>query len=443
MTPGRVFVLLILIVGAVGAVVNGAVFYVRLLYLGGALLSIAWLMTFLSLRGIRIERQSRSQRGSVGDIFEEHYDVYNASLLPTMWLEVSNESPLPHPAGSRVLTLLRGRQKRSYTARSWLTTRGGFALGPTRLTSGDPFGIFRVTRILPPKNRLVVLPMQFRMEQFVSPVGMLPGGKAIRRKSLDITPHAAGVREYVPGDPMKRIHWPTSIRRGSLMVKEFEQDPQSEVWFFVDAHLSAHSAKSIEEAAAPPIDDLLLLRRHKMKLPPSTMEYAVTITASLAHYFLEQRRSVGMVTASEREYEIIPAERSERQEAKILEALAFLQAGSTFTLPSLITAQMGQLPQGSSAILITPMVWHELLLAVDSLQRRSLRPVVILLMAQSFGSRTSNEDLAQALAARRVPVCKVYCDADLAEALSSFTNNTFSQDKSWRTQHAQPFTYST
>jgi hypothetical protein len=30
------------------------------------------------------------------------------------------------------------------------------------------------------------------------------------------------------------------------------------------------------------------------------------------------------------------------------------------------------------------MIWSELLLAVDSLQRRNLRPVVVLLMAQSL-----------------------------------------------------------
>ena len=94
-------------------------------------------------------------------------------------------------------------------------------------------------------------------------------------------------------------------------------------------------------------------------------------------------------------YKVIPAERSERQEAKILEELAFLQAESTYTLPGLVTAQMGQFPQGSSAILITPMIWPELLMAVDSLQRRNVRPVVVLVDVESFGSRTNNEDLAQ------------------------------------------------
>ena len=431
MTPGRIFVLLILAVGAVGTMVNGAVFYVRLLYLGSLLIIIAWVLRMLSLNGIKVGRQARSLRASVGDIFEEHFEVSNASKLPKLWLEVSNESSIPNATGSRLITLLRARQKRSYTARTWITNRGGFQLGPTKITSGDPFGIFRVSRVFPASSTLMVLPMIFHVNQFLSPPGLLPGGRAIRRKSMDITPHAAGVREYVTGDAMKRIHWPTSIRRDQLMVKEFEQDPQAEVWLFLDTYKSVHIEKASEEIISP-VDDLILLRRPKFKLPPSTLEYSISITASLAHYFLEQRRSVGLVTSLGRSYKIIPAERSERQEAKILEALAFLQAESTFTLPSLVTAQLGQLPQGSSAILVTPMIWSELLIGVDSLQRRKLRPVVVLLMSQSFGSRTSNEDLAKSLAERNVPVCRVYCDADLSETLSSFATTTFSQDLSWR-----------
>jgi uncharacterized protein (DUF58 family) len=412
--------------------VNGAVYYVRLLYLGALLLVLAWLLTALSLRGIVVERRARSSRAGVGDVFEEHFEIVNNSRITKLWLEVANETKIPNATGSRVVTLLRGRQKRSYTARTWLTSRGGFRLGPTTLTSGDPFGIFRVSRQFPAVSNLVVFPMLFPVRDFLSPPGLLPGGKAIRRKSIDITPHASGVREYVSGDPMKRIHWPTSVRRDRLMVKEFEQDPQAEVWFFLDTHKNVHIARSGEQYSTPPLDDLLLIRRRKVKLTPSTLEYSISITASLAHYFIEQRRSVGVVTASENAYEVIPAERSERQEGKILEALAFLQGESTITLPSLISAQIGQLPQGSSAILVTPMAWTELLLAVDSLQRRNLRPVVVLLMAQSFGGRHSNEELARSLAERNVPVCPVYCEADLSETLSSFSANTFSQESSWR-----------
>jgi uncharacterized protein (DUF58 family) len=420
------------VVGGVGTAVNGATFYIRMFYLGVLIIVLAWLLTALSLRGIQIERRARSVRAAVGDIFEEHYEIINTSRIPKLWLEVVNETDIPFATGSRVITFLRGRQKRSYTARTWLTSRGGFALGPTTLSSGDPFGLFRVSKQFPASAPLIVIPMLVNVTEFLSPPGLLPGGKAIRRKSIDVTPHAAGIREYLPGDAIKRIHWPTSIRRGQLMVKEFEQDPQAEVWLFLDTHKMAHMARPREPQEAPPVDDLFLLKRRKIKLHPSTLEYSITITASLAHYFLGQRRSVGLVAASGRTYKVIPAERSVRQEAKILEELAFLQAESTFTLPMLAAAQMGQLPQGSSAILITPTTSPELLLAVDSLQRRSLRPVVVLVMLQSFGAHISNEDLAKSLEERNVPVCRIYCDADLSETLSSFYAKRNAQERAWR-----------
>jgi uncharacterized protein (DUF58 family) len=430
-TPGRILVFLILGVGAVGTLVNGGQVYIRLLYLGALLILLSALITSLAMRGIKVDRQARSLRGSVGDIFEERFEVWNDSRLPKLWLEVANDSSIPHSTGSRILTFIRPHQRRIYMARNWLTRRGGYILGPTTVSSGDPFGIFRVSLNYPARSSLVVLPMLFPITEFGTPPGLLPGGRAIRRKSMDITPHASGVREYVTGDPMKRIHWPTSIRRDQLMVKEFEQDPQSEVWLFLDTHRGVHFSRPGEDNL-PPVDDLFLIRRQQIRLAPSSLEYSVSITASLAHFFLGQRRAVGLVTASHSNYTVISAERSERQEAKMLEELAFLQAESTYTLPGLVTAQMGQLPQGSTAILVTPMVWNELLLAVDSLQRRKVRPVVILLMVESFGSRTNNEELALQLMARNVPVCKIYCDADLSETLSRFSENTFVKDAAWR-----------
>ena len=74
----------------------------------------------------------------------------------------------------------------------------------------------------------------------------------------------------------------------------------------------------------------------------------------------------------------------------------------------------------------------EILLAVDSLQRRSLRPVVVLLMMQSFGTRASNDDIARSLEERSVPVCRVFCDADLAQTLSTFYSKTSSTETTWR-----------
>lgn len=433
MKSGRILIALLIVAGIAGAFATGAPIYSRFLALGIliVILSAGW--SWLALRSLRLSRQARSLRANVGDIFEELFEVSNRGWLVNLWIEILNESKIPNVSGSRLLTLVGGRQKRSYTARTWLTQRGAFALGPTSTIVGDIFGLFRFRRSFPAADTIIVMPMIFDLTKFVSPPGLLPGGQVIRRKAPDVTPHAAGVREYMAGDPMKRIHWPTSIRRGQLMVKEFEQDPQAEIWLFLDAQKKAHSRipyrmENQKSAALLFKVDAFLFGHHpEFHLPPSTIEYAVSIVASLSHYLLDQRRSVGLVTSG-RALTTIPAERSERQEGKILETLAFVEPESPLSLAGLVASQAQQLPQGSSAILVTPTVSPDLLVAVDDLQRRALRPVVVLLISETFGGPRGSDRLMRSLAERNIPFCPIYCDADLSSALGSFANKSFTQD---------------
>ena len=430
MKISRILAAIIILVGLVGALVDAGDIYVRMLYLGILFILLSWIWTRISLRGLDVRRRARSLRASVGDVFEEHYEIVNESRVGKLWVEIVNESTMPMVSGSRVMTLVGRNQRRTYVARTWLFRRGGFKLGPTRLTSGDPFGLFREERIIPAFSSLIVLPMIYPISSFLSPPGLLPGGQVIRRKAIDMTPHASGVREYVSGDPMKRIHWPTTARRDQLIVKEFEQDPQSEVWLFLDAQYGVHIEKPFEQPEIAS-DSWIFGRRPKFELPPSTLEYAVSIAASLAHYYIEQRRAVGLVTVS-RQYQIIPAERSERQEGKILETLAFIEADSELSIAGLVAAQAGQLPPGSSAILVTPTVKPELMAAIDDLQRRNLRPVVVLLIADSFNGEAGGEKLYTTLYERNIPVCRIYCGADLSYELSNFSSRIISQDTVWQ-----------
>jgi len=430
MRTGRILAAILLLGGLVGVLVGAREIYMRLLYIGALLVAVSWLWAQISLRGLSLNRRARSLRASVGDVFEEHFELTNESRVSKLWVEVFNDTNMKGASGSRLLTMVGKGQRRTYIARTWLDRRGGFKLGPTRLISGDPFGLFRKEKAISTEHSLIVLPMIYEISSFISPPGLLPGGQVIRRKALDITPHASGVREYVPGDPMKRIHWPTTARRGQLIVKEFEQDPQAEVWLFLDAQSTVHAEKPYEMPGLQS-DGWIFNQRPEFKLAPSTLEYAISTTASLAHYFILQRRAVGLVTAGHH-YTVIPAERSERQESKILETLAFIEAESDLSISGLVAAQAGQLPQGSSAILVTPTVYPELLATVDDLQRRNLRPVVVLLMAESFGGAAGSEKLFASLLERNVPVCSIYCDADISLELSGFSSTMVSQDYAWQ-----------
>jgi len=439
MKAGRILLALIFVVGVIGVLVNGAPIFSRFVYSSILLTLAAFFWTRWVMRGISVERTTRDFKANVGDVFEEQYKLTNNGRLPASWVEVSNESDIPFAAGSRLFTLVMGRQTRSYTARTWLTRRGSFRLGPTRVTTGDPFGLFTASRVFQPLKSLTVFPMIHEIHSFPAPKGMLTGGQVIRKKSLDVTPHASGVREYVSGDAMKRIHWPTSVRRGKLMVKEFEQDPQAQVWLYFDAQRTVHYQRKYDEQELP-YQDMLLKKRPKIELPPVTLEYSVSIAASLANYFLRQRRAVGYASAGQT-YQVIPAERGERQESKILETLAFVKADGKLSLAGLVATQAALLPQGSSVILITPTTNSDLLHAVDDLLRRFLAPIVVLLDAKTFAGPTGTSELADQLRERRIPVITIACGADLQLALSEISSNfTLQEFHSWQIPELSPST---
>ncbi len=417
MTASLRVVLGLLGLSLLALVVTGSPIYSRLSYLWGFLLVGSWLWAVLALRGVQIRREARTRRAQVGQVFQERFEVQNGNRLSRLWLEVRDQAALPGSQGSRVLVMLRGRQRRSYVARTRLVRRGVFPLGPTILASGDLFGLFPVSRTLPPDGSLLVYPIMAEVRAFPSPPGLLPGGEALRRRTHQVTPNAAGVREYAPGDSLNRIHWVSTARRDRLMVKEFELDPLAEVWILLDA------ARDVQAALpySPPTlaVDALWSPMTEPVLPPSTEEYAVSIAASLGQYFLRRRRAVGLVSCGQSQSpNVLPPDRGGRQLGKILEALALLRAEGGLPISALATAQAQHLPRGSTVVLITPSVREHVALTVDLLLRRGLRPVVVLLKAASFGGPPGTEALATAIAVLGVPVCQVANGADLGTALS-------------------------
>jgi uncharacterized protein (DUF58 family) len=405
----------IILFGLAGWIVTGLIIYARMAYVGLLLVGGAGIWAFFSMRGIRLNRQARSLRASMGDFFEEQFEVWNTTWPACLWLEIINQTNLPMAGGSRLLTGIGPHQHRFYTVRTLLYRRGAFLLGPTSMASGDPFGLFTIRKQVLPKDMLVVLPMTVPITYFPPPPGLLPGGKAVRQRTSDVTPHAAGVREYVPGDPMKRIHWPSTAHRGRFMVKEFEQDPQADIWLFLDAQQEVHVLSS--EQVVDNREDGWLLYRPSVVLPRDSFEYTISAAASLASYFLTERRAVGLACASAKST-IVSAERGDRQVSKIMETLAFLQPDGTMPLHGLVTMRAKLLPIGTGVILITPSTRPELLLAVEDLQRRNLRPVVVLVKADTFSETGESESIISSLLNRNIPVFPIGFGDDLSVKLA-------------------------
>ena len=184
--------------------------------------------------------------------------------------------------------------------------------------------MFLSEKRIPSENQLIVLPYIEEISRFPEPPGNIQGGRAIRQKSLEATSFASGVREYQPGDPLNRIHWKSSARRDKFMVKEFDQDPQGDIWIVIDGNAEANFHELVVNDLQFADTFWALKKKTAFKLPRSTFEYAISTSASLASYFIDADKAVGLACADS-VLTVLPTEKGSRQLGKILETLAFFE----------------------------------------------------------------------------------------------------------------------
>ncbi len=360
---------------------TGRPFFFNLAYLFGALLIGALIWSWVSVSWIRISRQTHARRAQVGKTLDEQFSVSNGGWLPKLWLEVRDHSTLPGHHASRVAPLLMPRARYSWTAHTMCTVRGEFTLGPITLLSGDPFGMFQTTRHIAATSTLLVYPAIVPIYDFAIPAGVMSGGDAQRQRAHFVTTNAAGVRDYVPGDSFNRIHWRSSARKDRLLVKEFELDPLSDVWMFLDL-----SAQSLMERT-------YTVTGNEFFIPPSSEEYGVVVAASLAQYFLTKERTLGFLTYNPLRCLLQP-DRGNRQLTRILETLAVAKSTGEIGFNELIALEGHHMARGATVILISADPTPSWVNEAHLLVRRSLRVVAILLDPASFGGTTAIDEQA-------------------------------------------------
>ena len=361
-----------------------------------------FIWTFIAIRNLKIIRSQRVLRLQVGNVFEERFEVDNPSRFWRLWIEISDSSQLPGGGGSKVLTRLGPRQDRFYVSRSLLIHRGAFNLGPTIVRSGDPFGMFISEKIFQAENKLIVLPHVFQFQHITELPGFLTGGSAVRQKSLEATSYASGVREYQPGDPLSRIHWRSSAKQNRFMVKEFDQDPQSEIWLILDSQTKSNYARQELSGEERPDAFWAWKSQDEFKLPADTFEYTISISASLASYYIKNEKSVGLACADQ-VITVLPSEKGERQLGKLLETLAFLNGKGNLPLNGIVEAISSQIPRGSTVVLISANSSENIQFGVEILLRKYLNPIVILIDKELFGFNRQKTSLSKQNIYHNVP----------------------------------------
>ena len=309
---------------------------------------------------LTLGRDLRSDWVQVGDRLRERFTLSNGSRFGVLWAEIEDHSNLPGYEASRV-EAVGAREYRKWDAQAVCTRRGLYTLGPVTLRLGDPFGLFTAEWEQPAVHSFLVYPPIYDLPGLELPKGNIAGSSRTSFRTQQVTTNVASVRAYVPGDSLNRIHWPSTARIGTLMVKEFDLEPSGNLWIVMDLDRSVHAGSGDE----------------------ATLEYAINLTSSLAHKVLADNKAVGFV-AYGRESVVIQPDKGLRQLRRILESLAMAQMGD-YPLTRLLTDMATSFGRGMTVVVITPSGDPSWIVGLLGLVRRGLSPAAIILDAASFG----------------------------------------------------------
>ncbi len=382
----RVWLLIIIwaILANLAVATERDIFY-RLAYLIILIVAAAFLWALYSVQSFVLTREMMTARAQVGNLAEEKFSATSTGRIPKLWIELADGGNMPGHLVGRVLSGMAPRTKYNWTMRTLCRMRGRFRLGPLTASSGDPFGLFIFHRTLPDTEKvLVVYPMTVDLPLFAPSVGSLRGGDTHFQRTHHVTTNVAGTREYEPGDSFNRIHWKSSARQDRLIVKEFELDPTADIWMLLDMERGIHTGTWWEASWYERDLDALWGQDKVTKLAPNTEEYAVTCAASIAKYFLDHQRAVGLA-ASDHEHAYAQPDRGERQLTRLLEILAVVESSGNESFASLIARETARLNRNITIVLVTPSPELEWIHYALDLRRRGFHLIAIVVDASSFG----------------------------------------------------------
>lgn len=342
------------------------VFY-RAAYVLGALVPVCLIWARLNLGGLDVTVERGADRLQVGQVAQAKVRMASRSVFTKLWLQVEDETDMPGlPA--RTIVTVPAKSNRNWKIGIPCERRGSYTVGPVRVTTGDPFGLFRFCREYGEPRSVLVLPRAEALPYFWSPIAQLPGDGVVRKRTHYVTPNASGVREYYPGDSLNRIHWRSTARLGRLMVKTFEMDPTSNIWVVLDMHAAPQAGEGND----------------------STEEYGVRIATSLAHHFLQADRLLGLMAHGREKLTLDPA-RGSKQYGRILESLAMARADGGSSISEVLASEARTFGRNTTLVLITSSLDEEWPAAVQEIIHHGTRVAVVFVDPESFGGEASAE----------------------------------------------------
>ncbi len=346
-------------------------FFFYLLYALVGIYVLGRLWARRSLAAVDLSRH-HDRRVFWGERFSVRVDLRNRGLLPVLWMRLADTIPSELAAGGtfrRVVSLL-PRERLHLTYNLTGRRRGYYPLGPLATEGGDLLGSTSYQSNYSDDDFVIVYPKIVALRSLdipsQSPFGILPS----RQRLFEDPTRIRGVRDYQPGDSLRRMDWKTSARVGSLQVRRFEPAIALETAIFLNLDGADYVAAERRLAT----------------------ELGIIIAASISVHLVEKRQAVSLVSngcdplrdpdleaSSPPPVPALPLRKGREHLTDLLDLLARIQVapeGNAVPFLDLLNRYSMGLPWGSTVVVVTSREVEGLLNTLLALSRRGL--VVIL-----------------------------------------------------------------
>jgi uncharacterized protein (DUF58 family) len=280
--------------------------------------------------------------------------------------------------------------------------RGRYPIESAKAVLEDPFGLERVEIALPVGESVLVYPRLVDLDALFSDSGAraLEGRRLLLRRPTGFDLHS--VRDYEQGESLRRVHWPTTAKRGHLMVKELEDAPRDETAVLLDGDAAAVVGVA----------------------PDNTFELQVRAAGSLLKaHAVRGRRAALIVNCASRAYQRVHS--FDGDWLRALETLAAVEPDGPTPLAAVLADEAGPAARALELTVVTASLTPRLVerLAQRVFQRHAA--TVVYVDGASFaGGPTQQLDpgvAAQVIRLERagVPVAVLRRGEDLVAALGS------------------------
>ena len=184
----------------------------------------------------------------IGEEIEISTVIENKKPLAVSFLKVNESFPRFFNVRNNLYSLfIMPYQRVRRTYKIFAEKRGLYLIQDVNFELGDFIGFDTNKKNIKIEEEIMIYPKKIDIRENLVPIGSFTGDISVKRWIIDDPLMTIGIREYTGNEPERFIHWPSSLRHGNLMVKNFDFTSDNSVLIILNVETMKPSWKAVEE----------------------------------------------------------------------------------------------------------------------------------------------------------------------------------------------------